>query len=64
MANPGERIMRAMCYEASLVVNLADGRILSVPLAWFPRLLQATSTQRANLQIAGAGYGIHWPDID
>ena len=64
MANPGERIMRAMCDEASLVVNLADGRILSVPLAWFPLLLQATSTQRANLQIAGAGYGIHWPDID
>lgn len=64
MANPGERIMWAMCDEASLAVNLADGRILSVPLAWFPRLLQATSTQRANLQIAGAGYGIHWPDID
>jgi hypothetical protein len=35
-----------------------------VPLAWFPRLLHATSQERKNWEIAGAGYGIHWPDLD
>ena len=42
MANPGERIMRASCNEDSVVVELADGRTLSAPLAWYPRLLHAT----------------------
>jgi hypothetical protein len=64
MANPGERIVRAMCNEDSLVVDLADGRALSVPLAWYPRLLHATPQQRSDFEIAGAGYGIHWPEID
>ncbi len=64
MANPGERIVRAMCNEDSLVVDLADGRVLSVPLAWYPRLLHATPKQRSDCEIAGAGYGIHWPEID
>ena len=48
----------------TLVVELTDGRSLSVPLAWYPRLLHATPEQRANWRIAGAGYGIHWPDLD
>lgn len=64
MANPGERIVRAMCNEDAVVVDLADGRVLSVPLAWYPRLLHATPQQRSNCHIAGAGYGIHWPEID
>ncbi len=64
MANPGERIMRASCNEDSVVVELADGRIISAPLAWYPRLLHATPQQRSNCFIAGAGYGIHWPEID
>jgi len=64
MANPGERIVRAMCNGDSVVVDLADGRVLSVPLAWYPRLLHATPQQRSNCRIAGAGYGIHWPEID
>jgi hypothetical protein len=43
---------------------LADGRTISAPLAWYPRLLHATPEQRTNWQVAGAGYGIHWPEID
>jgi len=50
--------------EDKLIVDLADGRSISVPLAWFPRLLHASSTERENWEIAGAGYGLHWPDID
>ena len=64
MANPGERIMRTSCTEDSVFVELADGRTVSAPLAWYPRLLHATPQQRSNCVIAGAGYGIHWPEID
>lgn len=41
-----------------------DGRTISVPLAWYPRLLQARPKQRNNFKVSGGGYGIHWPDID
>ena len=64
MANPGERIMRASCNEDSVFVELADGRTISATLAWYPRLLHATPQQRSNCVIAGAGYGIHWPEVD
>ncbi|HSX25715.1 MAG TPA: DUF2442 domain-containing protein [Chlamydiales bacterium] len=47
-----------------IVVDLADGRTISVPLAWYPRLLNATPKQRAHWKICGGGYGIHWPEID
>ena len=47
-----------------LVVRLADGRTVSVPLAWFPRLLHADTRQRKHWQLLGNGEGIHWPDID
>ena len=47
-----------------LVVFLADGRELAAPLAWFPRLLGATSDQRRNWRLIGRGHGIHWPDVD
>jgi hypothetical protein len=47
-----------------LVVDLKDGRTIAVPLAWYPRLFTAKETQRNNWQISGAGYGIHWPEID
>jgi len=46
------------------VVDLEDGRTIIVPIVWFPRLLRATAEQRANWKISGAGYGIHWPDVD
>ena len=47
-----------------LSVELMDGRAISVPLVWFPRLANATPEQRANFEVAGGGYGIHWPEID
>ncbi len=50
--------------EDELTVLLADGRKISVPLAWFPRLLHATADQRRNFELLGEGEGIHWPDID
>jgi hypothetical protein len=50
--------------EDELTVLLADGRKISVPLAWFPRLLHATEDQRRNFELLGDGEGIHWPEID
>ena len=47
-----------------LHVVLADGRELSAPLVWFPRLLDATPTQRTRWRLIGRGEGIHWPDVD
>jgi Protein of unknown function (DUF2442) len=61
---PGERIMNVRISEDALTVDLADGRTISVPLAWYPKLLNATAEQQANWCVAGGGYGIHWPDID
>ena len=48
----------------SLVVILADVRSVSAPLAWFPRLLKATASQRRNWRLIGGGIGIHWEDMD
>jgi len=59
-----ERVAGVEFSDDSLAVRLMDGRSISVPLAWYPRLLQATAAQRAHWKIAGGGYGIHWPDID
>jgi len=50
--------------DDALVVDLADGRSLSAPLAWYPRLLHGTLAERANLRLIGSGEGIHWPDLD
>jgi hypothetical protein len=47
-----------------LIARLADGRQVSVPLAWFPKLLRATPEQRGNWRLIGNGIGIHWPLID
>jgi hypothetical protein len=62
--NPGERVADVTFTDDSLSVSLRDGRKISVPLAWYPKLLHATLEQRNNWKVAGAGYGIHWPDID
>lgn len=59
-----ERVLDVRCDEHSLVVDLMDGRTISAPLAWYPRLLHATPEQRAIWEVAGGGYGIHWPAID
>ncbi len=60
----GEQVRDVRFTDDAISVDLFDGRTITVPLAWYPRLLHATPEQRANWQIAGAGYGIHWPDID
>lgn len=60
----GEAVRNVRVTDDDLIVNLADGRTISAPLAWYPKLLHASREQRENWQIAGGGYGIHWPDID
>jgi hypothetical protein len=62
--NPGERVRDVHVTEDTLAVDLADGRTIIVPLTWYPRLLSATMEQRSRWKVSGAGYGIHWPDID
>jgi hypothetical protein len=58
------RIKEVTLTDDELIVSLADGRRLAVPLVWFPRLLRATTAQRQNYELLGDGVGIHWPDID
>ena len=48
----------------TLVVDLVDGRTISVPVAWYPRLAHGTSAERAHWRFIGEGEGIHWPDLD
>jgi len=60
----GEKIKAVRIDEDALTVDLADGRTVITPLAWYPRLLHATPEQRKNFVISGAGFGIHWPDVD
>jgi hypothetical protein len=59
-----ERVKAVRISDDVLTVDLMDGRTISVPLAWYPRLMNATPKQRERWEIAGAGYGIHWPEID
>lgn len=59
-----ERVRQVRFDGNSMSVDLLDGRTITVPLAWFPRLFDATAEQRQKWEIAGAGYGIHWPDLD
>jgi hypothetical protein len=59
-----ERVAGVEITEDTLSVSLMDGRTISVPLVWYPRLLNAPGAQRQNWEIAGGGYGLHWPDID
>lgn len=63
-ATADTRITGASIVDESLVVELADGRAISAPLAWFPRLLEADAQARTRFEISGAGYGLHWPDLD
>jgi hypothetical protein len=50
--------------DEALIVDLADGRTITVPLSWFPRLAHGTPVERANWHLIGGGLGIHWPDLD
>jgi len=64
MPSVDPRIKEVAVTDDELVVVLADGRRLATPLAWFPRLLEATPEQRARFELLGEGVGIHWPDVD
>ena len=61
---PGERVKDVRFADDTLSVDLLDGRTIVVPLAWYPKLLDARPEHRQNWKISGAGFGIHWPDID
>lgn len=59
-----ERVKSVQIGEDTLSVELMDGRTITVPLAWYPKLLNATPEQLAQWEICGGGYGIHWEAID
>ena len=64
VGNPVPRLVALEIAEDSITARLADGRKISVPLAWSWRLSDATLEQRNNFEIIGNGVGVHWPDID
>jgi hypothetical protein len=59
-----ERVKNVKIDDEMLSVDLIDGRTISVPLSWYSRLFHATKEQLSNWEVAGGGYGIHWPDLD
>ena len=61
---PGERVKDVHFDDDTFSVDLVDGRTITVPYAWYPRLLHASSEQRSRWEACGGGYGIHWPEID
>jgi len=58
------KAQKVMVTDDTLAVDLSDGRTISVPLAWFPRLLHGTPEERGNWRFIGEREGIHWPDLD
>jgi hypothetical protein len=58
------RVKSVMLDDERLTVELMDGRALAVPLVWYPRLANASPEQRADWQVGGGGYGVHWPQLD
>jgi len=62
--DPNIRARDVRVTDETLTVSFVDGRTISAPLEWYPRLRRATPAQRANWQLIGEGHGIHWPDID
>jgi hypothetical protein len=59
-----ERVAGVTFTADTLNVTMKDGRTITVPLTWYPRLLQATPKQRKQWKVSGGGYGIHWPELD
>lgn len=59
-----ERVKDVSFTSDTLSVSLKDGRTITVPLAWYPKLFHASPDQLRNWKISGGGYGIHWPDVD
>ena len=58
------RVLKVLVTDDTLSVDLEDGRTVSVPIGWYPRLASGTDSERSNFEISGAGYGVHWPDLD
>ena len=58
------RVIKVSVTDDTLAVDLEDGRTIAIPIGLYPRLAYGTPAERANFQISGAGYGIHWPDLD
>ena len=58
------RIVGVTVTDDTLSADLEDGRTISIPIGWYPRLAHGLPAERANFQISGAGYGLHWPDLD
>jgi hypothetical protein len=58
------RIVEVTITDDTLAVDLEDGRTIAVPIGWYPRLAYGTPEERANFEISGAGYGLHWPELD
>ena len=59
-----ERVKAVKFTDDTLSVDLMDGRTITVPLVWYPRLLDASKKKLKNWEVCGAGFGIHWPDLD
>lgn len=64
LENSNVRALNVSISEDALTVDLNDGRTISAPLAWYPRLLHGSSEERSHWRLIGAGEGIHWPDLD
>ena len=62
--NEEPRIVDVMSTAELPTVSFGDGRGISLPLNWYPRLHRATPAQRRNWEMIGRGYGVHWPDVD
>jgi len=58
------RVLNVLVTDDTLSVDLEDGRTVFVPIGWYPRLASGTDSERSNFEISGAGYGVHWPDLD
>src|SRR3989442_5227922 len=58
------RIISITVADDTVSADLEDGRTIAVPIGWYPRLAHGTPAERAHVQISGAGYGMHWPDLD
>lgn len=62
---PAAALAKSVQFDADMMhVSLLDGRIVSVPMLWFPLLREASPEQRENCEIGGGGVSLHWPDLD
>jgi hypothetical protein len=60
----GDRVIAVRFADDTMSVDLADGRTITVPLAMYPVLLHASDSQRSHWSVSGAGFGLHWPELD